>query len=60
LSEAGHLSQCDIWGPTYREMRRLPGFKDILRRLGLIDYWRTTGNWGDFCRPVGDTDFECA
>jgi hypothetical protein len=36
----------------------LPGFKDFLRQLGLVDYWRTTGNWSDFCRPVGEADFK--
>lgn len=35
-------------------------FKDILRDLGLVDYWRSTGNWGDFCKPVGAEDFECS
>ena len=40
-------------------MRKLPGFKDLLRDLGLVDYWRKTGNWADFVRPIGDDDFEC-
>ena len=48
-----------IWRPIFKPMRRLPGFKDLVRDLGLVDYWRETGNWGDFCRPVGDDDFEC-
>jgi hypothetical protein len=29
-----------------------------LRDLGLVDYWRTSGNWGEFARPVGTEDFE--
>ena len=41
------------------DVRRLPGFKDLARKLGLVDYWRKSGTWGDFCRPVGDEDFEC-
>lgn len=48
-----------IWRPIHKQMRRLPGFKDLLQETGLVDYWRTTGNWGDFCRPVGKNDFEC-
>jgi hypothetical protein len=24
-----------------------------------LDYWRTGGKWGDFCHPVGQSDFEC-
>jgi hypothetical protein len=40
-------------------MRTLPGFKQILRDAGIVDYWRATGKWGDFCKPVGSDDFEC-
>jgi len=47
-----------IWRPMHRKMRQLPAFKDLLRDLKLVDYWRTTGNWGDFVRPKGDDDFE--
>jgi len=48
-----------LWWPLMRDVRRLPGFKDLVRKLGLAGYWRATGNWGDFCRPVGEDDFEC-
>ena len=47
------------WRPIFRDMRKLPGFKDLIQGIGLVDYWRTTGNWGDFCHPVGEDDFEC-
>lgn len=48
-----------IWRPIHQTMRRLSGFKDLVTKLGLVDYWRVTGKWGDFCRPVGEDDFEC-
>jgi TolB-like protein/tetratricopeptide (TPR) repeat protein len=48
-----------LWVPVLAEMRRAPAFKDLLRELGLVDYWRATGNWGDVARPRGDDDFEC-
>jgi TolB-like protein/tetratricopeptide (TPR) repeat protein len=48
-----------IWRYIHKDMRRLPGFKDLVRDLGLVDYWRATGNWGKFCRPLGHDDFEC-
>jgi TolB-like protein len=48
-----------LWLPIERDVRHLPAFKDFVRQLGLVDYWRTTGNWGDFCRPVGQNDFTC-
>lgn len=42
-----------------REARKLPEFRQLVRELGLLDYWREYG-WGDFCKPVGDNDFECS
>ena len=42
-----------------KPMRQLPGFKDLVTKIGLVHYWRTTGNWGEFCHPVGKDDFEC-
>jgi hypothetical protein len=28
-------------------------------RVRFVDYFRASGNWGDFCKPVGKDDFEC-
>ena len=47
-----------LWHPGFFEVRRDPRFKELLREIGLVDFWRETGNWGDFARPVGDDDFE--
>jgi hypothetical protein len=40
-------------------VRKLPGFKAMVREAGLVDYWRAHG-WPDYCRPVGDADFSCS
>lgn len=48
-----------LWRRIFKDVRSLPGFKQLLIDLGLVEYWRKTGNWGMFCRPVGDDDFEC-
>ncbi len=48
-----------IWDPAFAETRKQPGFKTLVRDLGLVDYWRAKG-WADKCRPVGTDDFECA
>jgi TolB-like protein/DNA-binding winged helix-turn-helix (wHTH) protein len=48
-----------LWRPDFKGVRRLPGFKDIVRDLGLVEYWRTSGNWGDFCHQSGEDDFTC-
>ena len=47
-----------LWQPLMRDSRRLPGFKDLVRDLGLVDYWRAY-EWPDFCRPAGTADFIC-
>lgn len=46
-----------LWRPLFRDMRRLPEFKEFVREIGLVAYWRAHG-WPDFCQPVGD-DFAC-
>jgi TolB-like protein len=48
-----------FWRPVNQGTRKLPGFKALLRDVGLVDYWRKTGQWGEFCKPVGADDFEC-
>ena len=47
-----------LWWPIMRPAHLDPRFKDFLRDIGLVDYWRSTGKWGDFVRPKGDDDFE--
>ena len=48
-----------LWAPVFSDMRRLPEFKALVTELKLVDFWRKSGRWGDFCKPVGDDDFEC-
>jgi hypothetical protein len=48
-----------IWRPVMHNVRRDPGFKVLLREMGLVDYWREFG-WGEHCKPVGKDDFECS
>lgn len=45
-----------IWFPVMREVRQLPRFKELMREIGLVDYWKEFG-WPDLCPPVGDDDF---
>jgi TolB-like protein/tetratricopeptide (TPR) repeat protein len=48
-----------VYLTPYSGMRSLPGYKELMREAGLVDYWRQSGDWGDVCRPVGENDFEC-
>jgi DNA-binding winged helix-turn-helix (wHTH) protein/TolB-like protein len=46
------------WLPVFDEVRQAPGFKPLLEKVGLVDYWRKTG-WPDVCHAVGPSDFAC-
>ena len=48
-----------IWRPVMAGVRAQPEFKNLVRERGLVDYWRKSGTWGDFCKPLGADDFEC-
>jgi tetratricopeptide (TPR) repeat protein len=47
-----------LWLPAFAAVRQDARFKAIVRDLGLYDYWRGSGKWGDFARPLGADDFE--
>ena len=39
--------------PSSASMRRDRRFMPLMAKLGLIDYWRSTGKWPDFCAAPG-------
>jgi TolB-like protein len=49
-----------IWHPVFKSLRSHERFKSIVTDLGMVDYWRATGKWGEFCKPAGEDDFVCA
>jgi hypothetical protein len=56
---APHLNHpAVLWQPLLRDVRKLPGFKDLVRNLGFVAYWHVYG-WPDVCHPLGDEDFVC-
>jgi hypothetical protein len=48
-----------IWRPVLGEVRRQPEFVEYVRGLGLVDYWRASGDWGEFCRETKDGEVTC-
>jgi len=32
-----------LWRPVLADVRKLAGFKELVRREGLVDYWRANG-----------------
>ena len=47
-----------FWTPLTQAVRTTPEFKQVLVDIGLVEYYRERG-WNDFCRPLGESDFEC-
>jgi tetratricopeptide (TPR) repeat protein len=46
--DIGYLAEI-FFRPEFREIRRDPRFLMVAHRAGLLDYWRQSGNWPDFC-----------
>jgi len=46
------------WQPNFAATRQDARFKQLMRDLGIYEYWRKSGKWGDFARAKGDDDFE--
>jgi TolB-like protein len=48
-----NLDPSVLWSLEGTPLRRLPGFSQLVEKLGLVDYWKQYG-WPDDCRPVGE------
>jgi hypothetical protein len=38
-----------LFRPYFADVRKDPRFMVVAERAGLIDYWRSSGHWPDFC-----------
>jgi hypothetical protein len=47
-----------IFRPPLRDLRRDPRFMLVTKRLGLLDYWKSSGKWPDFCFEA-DMPYDC-
>lgn len=47
-----------LFRPWMKDVWRDPRFMRLAQRLKLLDYWRTSGNWPDFCTEP-DMSYDC-
>jgi len=47
-----------FWQHDYVPARKTERFKALVRKIGLVDYWRARG-WPQFCHPTSGDDFAC-
>ena len=52
------ISTTWFWHPTYAAVRKTARFKNVVRDLGLVEYWSARG-WPPQCRPTGMGNFSC-
>jgi TolB-like protein len=48
-----------LWAPAYAPIRKTSRFKEYIRAIGILDYWRARG-WPDLCHATTGDDFECS
>jgi hypothetical protein len=54
----GSYSTSTFFYPPWRNLRRDRRFMDLIKDTGLIQYWRETGHWPDFCAEP-DLPYDC-
>jgi tetratricopeptide (TPR) repeat protein len=47
-----------LFFPEMHAVRRDPRFMTLVKRIGLVDHWQTTGRWPDFCAEP-DLPYDC-
>ena len=47
-----------LFRPSLRKFRHDPRFMIVATRFGLVDYWRKSGKWPDFCFEP-DLPYDC-
>lgn len=61
LSDPGYMPQSEmdiLFRPEFRPMRHDRRFMAVAARLGLVQYWRRSGHWPDFCSDP-DLPYDC-
>lgn len=56
--EPVNLSPAALWSSSFKRYRRSARFLEMMRSLGVFDYWKKHG-FPPQCRAIGKDDFEC-
>src|SRR5262249_19781262 len=48
----------NLWLPEFAPLRKTERFKALMRKSGILAYWRERG-WADLCHPTTADNFEC-
>lgn len=60
LADVGFISgnRGTVWHADYAPVRKTERFKALMKKAGLVEYWRVKG-WPEQCHPTTGDDFEC-
>jgi tetratricopeptide (TPR) repeat protein len=60
MADVGYLQGMSgfVWHSSYAPVRKTERFKALMRKAGLVEYWRAKG-WPEFCHPTTGDDFAC-
>jgi DNA-binding winged helix-turn-helix (wHTH) protein/TolB-like protein len=55
----GAFAIAHLWYPAMAEARKTDAFEKLVTDIGLVQVWRESGDWGDYCRPVSASEISC-
>jgi hypothetical protein len=55
---SGYQITSILWNGRAAQLRKTERFKTLLRKSGVVDYWKARG-WPDLCHPTTGDDFAC-
>jgi hypothetical protein len=58
LVGGGIRGTAPVWHADFALVRKTARFKALMRKAGLVEYWRVKG-WPEQCHPTTGDDFEC-
>jgi cytochrome c-type biogenesis protein CcmH/NrfG len=54
----GSPTSARVWHPSYAPLRKTTRFKELMKKAGVVEYWRVKG-WPPQCHPTTGDDFSC-